>query len=71
MSDQNIERGIVEFLKVRHIDGLAIQNVHVERGVAVVRGSAATPFAKRVCHECCRRVTGVRAVVDLVDLAAA
>ena len=71
MSDQNIERGIVEFLKVQHIDGLSIQNVHVERGVAVVRGWAATPFAKRVCQACCRRVTGVRSVVDLVDLAAA
>ena len=71
MSDQNIERGIVEFLKSRHIDGLNIGAVHVERGVASVRGTAQTGFAKRVCWECCRRVTGVRGVVDLVELAAA
>ncbi|HUE15347.1 MAG TPA: BON domain-containing protein [Planctomycetaceae bacterium] len=71
MSDQNIERGILEFLKARHIDGLAIDNVHVERGVAIVHGSAQTVFAKHVCWECCRRVTGVRSVVDLVELAAA
>jgi osmotically-inducible protein OsmY len=71
MSDQNIERGIREYLKARHIPGLTIATVQVERGNAIVRGSAASNFAKRVCWECCRRVTGVRSVVDLVDLAAA
>jgi hypothetical protein len=39
--------------------------------VATVRGRAESSFAKRVCWECCRRVTGVRAVVDLVELAGA
>lgn len=71
MSDQNIERGILEFVKSRRIPGLTLREVHVERGIAVVRGNADTTFAKRACWECCRRVTGVRAVVDLVDLAAA
>jgi osmotically-inducible protein OsmY len=70
MADQNIQRGILEYLKARRIQGLAIVHVQVERGVAIVRGTAATPFAKRVCWECCRRVTGVRWVVDQVELAA-
>jgi osmotically-inducible protein OsmY len=71
MSDQNIERGIVEFLKTRQIQGLTVLNVHVERGTATVSGSAQSTYAKIACRECCRRVTGVRAVVDRVDLAAA
>ena len=71
MSDQNIERGIVEFLKQRQIAGLCVGNVHVDRGTATVCGRAETVFAKRACWECCRRVTGVRAVVDLVEVRAA
>jgi osmotically-inducible protein OsmY len=71
MSDQNIERGIVEFLKQRQIAGLTVGNVHVDRGTATVCGRAETLFAKRACWECCRRVTGVRAVVDLVEIKAA
>lgn len=71
MSDQNIERGILEYLKARHIGGLTVWGVHSEHGIATVRGRADSGFAKRVCRECCRRVTGVRAVVDLVELAAA
>lgn len=71
MSDQNIERGIVEVLKRRHIAGLTVRDVHVDRGTATVSGRADSAFAKRACWECCRRVTGVRTVVDLVELAAA
>jgi osmotically-inducible protein OsmY len=71
MSDQNIERGIVEFLKTRQIQGLTVLNVHVDRGTATVSGSAQSIYAKIACRECCRRVAGVRAVVDQVDLAAA
>ncbi len=71
MSDRNIERGIVEYLKSRRISGLTVWEVHSEHGIATVRGTAQSTFAKHVCRECCRRVTGVRAVVDLVELTAA
>jgi osmotically-inducible protein OsmY len=71
MSDQNIERGIVEFLKRRQIAGLTVRGVHVDRGTATVSGHAESVYAKWACWECCRRVTGVRTVVDLVELAAA
>lgn len=71
MSDQNIERGIVELFKRRPIIGLTVRDVHVAGGTATVCGRAETAYAKRACWECCRRVTGVRWVVDLVELAAA
>ncbi len=70
MSDERIERGILEFIKARHIPGLTLSEVHAEQGVATIRGWAATELAKHICWECCRRVTGVRAVVDLVQLTA-
>lgn len=71
MSDERIERGILEFVKARQIPGLTLFEVRAIHGVATVRGRAASDFAKRVCRESCRRVTGVRAVVDLIELAAA
>jgi hypothetical protein len=70
MSDERIEQGILEFVKARQIAGLTLTEVHADHGVATVRGRAATTLAKRVCWECCRRVTGVRFVVDLVELSA-
>jgi osmotically-inducible protein OsmY len=69
MSDRNLERGIRELLKARNIGGLTIWEVHAHDGIATVRGRAQSAFAKRACTECCRRVTGVRAVIDLVELA--
>jgi osmotically-inducible protein OsmY len=68
MSDRVLERGIVELLKARHIGGLTIWEVHAQDGIATVRGRAESPFAKRVCRECCRHVTGVRGVIDLIEL---
>jgi hypothetical protein len=70
MSDRIIERGILEFLKTRRIGGLTIAEVRAEHGIATIRGWAESPFVKRICWECCRRVSGVRAVVDLVELPA-
>jgi hypothetical protein len=70
MSDERIEHGILEFVRARQIAGLTLTEVRADHGIATVRGSASTAFAKRVCWECVRRVTGVRYVVDLVELTA-
>jgi hypothetical protein len=70
MSDERIAQGILELVKARQIAGLTLTEVRADHGVATVRGRAATTFAKRICWECCRRVTGVRFVVDLVELTA-
>ncbi|HXY33322.1 MAG TPA: hypothetical protein VEI07_03780 [Planctomycetaceae bacterium] len=71
MSDERIEHGILEFVKARQIPGLTLTEVHADHGIATICGRASTALAKRICWECCRRVTGVRAVVDLVELSAA
>ncbi len=71
MSDERIEHGILEFVKARQIAGLTLTEVHADHGIATIRGRAATILAKHICWECCRRVTGVRFVVDLVELTAA
>jgi len=69
MSDRKIERGIQEYLKARQIGGLTVWDIQAENGIATVRGRAESVYAKRACWECCRHVTGVRAVIDLVELA--
>jgi osmotically-inducible protein OsmY len=68
VSDRSLERGILELLKARHIGGLTIWEVHAHEGIATVRGRAESPFAKRACRECCRHVTGVRGVIDQIEL---
>lgn len=34
ISDCNIERGIVEFFKARHVEGLTLGEMHAENGIA-------------------------------------
>ena len=56
----NIQRGILEYLKARRTQGLAI--VRMCRSSGASPSSAARPprrSPRRVCWECCRRVTGV------------
>jgi osmotically-inducible protein OsmY len=69
MSDRQLERGIVEFLKTRRLDPVRPFHVEARDGVVTVRGAVATGFAKRACYECCRHVAGVRRVVDEVEVA--
>lgn len=70
MSDSNIEHGIVEFLRARQVIGLHSLNVHAHQGVAEVRGWAESVAARKLCIECCSRVTGVRQVIDMLEVAA-
>lgn len=69
MTDTQIERGIWEFLKARHISGIHCFQVAVRHGVANIRGHAGSAFAKWACYECCRRVTGVVRVIDEIEVA--
>lgn len=68
MSDAHIEHGIVELLKIRVVHGLTDLEVHAHLGIAEVCGRAATPAVRQLCLECCRRVTGVRQVVDRLQV---
>ena len=70
MSDSQLTHGIHELLKARRIAGVHAFYVELHNGVAVIRGRVASPFAKWACYECCRRVPGVRRVVDELQSAA-
>ena len=64
MSDQQLQRGIVELVKARRIPGLSAFDVEAHNGVVVIHGSVPSEFSRWACRECCRHVTGVRRVVD-------
>lgn len=68
MSDEHLTHGVRELLRIRHIPDLDVADVWTELGVVHVCGDARTDFAKRTCYECCRHVTGVRAVIDEIRL---
>lgn len=68
MNDDRLTTGVRELLKMRRIPGLEVDAVWAEQGIIHVRGAASSEFARRACHECCRRVTGVRGVISDVRL---
>lgn len=69
MSDNQMERGICELIKARHISGLRWFHVEAWQGIATIRAQVASAFDRRVCYECVRRVPGVRYVVDQIEVA--
>ena len=69
MSDSHIERGIREFLKLQRVSGIHDLHVQARQGVAEVWGWADSMFLRQVCIACCRRVTGVRQVIDHLQVA--
>ena len=71
MTDNRITRGIQELLKQRRIDGLGPIKVETHCGIVWIRGRVTSEFARRACYECCRRVTGVRRVIDELQMVAA
>ena len=71
MSDSHIEHGIYEFLKARDVAGLHYLNVQAHNGIAELRGLADSAMVRALCVECCRRVTGVRQVIDMLEVSAA
>lgn len=68
MSDHQMERGISELLKARHILGLRWFHVEARQGIATIRAQVTSAFAHVACYECCRRVAGVRRVVDQIEI---
>lgn len=68
MSDKQVEHGIRELLKARHINGLRWFEVESRHGIATIRAQVNSEFSHRTCYECARRVPGVRYVVDHIEV---
>jgi osmotically-inducible protein OsmY len=67
-ADVDLKQRIVSFLAARHVPGLRNLHVRVERGVVTITGCVLTFYEKQLCNECCRRVAGVRQVVNDVSV---
>jgi BON domain len=70
-NDIDLEHRLASFLYQQHVpegDGIRLNACS---GVLVVSGELSSQHAKWLCIECCRRVAGVRKVIDELEVAPA
>ena len=66
--DRALERRVVSFLQAKHVPGLRQLEVKAESGIVTVSGRVQTFYEKQLCNQCCRRVAGVRELINAVDV---
>jgi osmotically-inducible protein OsmY len=66
--DRELERRVVSFLETKHVPGLRHLAVKAQSGVVTVSGRVQTFYEKQLCNQCCRRVAGVRELINAVDV---
>lgn len=66
--DIDLAQRVQAFLASRHIPELRQLTVEATDGTVVLRGRVSSYYAKQLCHDCCRRVAGVRRYVDAIDV---
>lgn len=67
-ADRELERRVTSFLAAKHVPGLRQLDVRADRGTVTVSGRVRTFYEKQLCNQCCRRVAGVRELVNAVDV---
>jgi osmotically-inducible protein OsmY len=67
-SDLDLERRVLNFLAGRFLPALRRLAIESEGGVVTVRGQVSSFYEKQVALHCCRRVAGVRDLIDAVDV---
>ncbi len=68
--DHDLERRVASFLASRHMASLRKLEIEAREGVVTLRGQVHSFYEKQVSHLCCRRVAGVRSLIDAVDVVA-
>ena len=68
-ADRDLERRVVNYLWGRHVPALRHVEVEADGGVVTLRGQVRSFYEKQLCHNCCRRVAGVRELVDAINVA--
>ena len=66
--DRALERRVVTFLQAKHVPGLRQLEVKAASGIVTVSGRVQTFYEKQLCNQCCRRVAGVRELINAVDV---
>jgi len=70
-TDIELVHRLANFLSQQHVPDVDCVRLDARGGVLVVSGALTSHHAKWLCIECCRRVAGVVAIVDHLDVAAA
>jgi osmotically-inducible protein OsmY len=68
-ADRDLERRVVNYLWGRHVPALRHIVVEAAGGIVTLRGQVRSFYEKQLCHNCCRRVAGVRELIDDLDVA--
>jgi len=66
--DRELERRVIGFLEAKHVPALRYLEVKARSGVVTLTGRVYTFYEKQLCNQCCRRVPGVRQLVNEVDV---
>src|SRR5262245_40053056 len=68
LADRDLERRVISFLEAKHVPALRYLEVKARSGVVTLTGRVYTFYEKQLCNQCCRRVPGVRQLVNEVDV---
>lgn len=67
-SNGELKKRVVNYLVGRNMPGLRRLAVAADNGVVTLSGRVTTFYEKQLALNCCRRVAGVRQLVDHVDV---
>ena len=67
-SDRELEHRVIGFLESKRVPALRYLEVKARSGVVTLTGRVYTFYEKQLCNQCCRRVPGVRQLVNEVDV---
>jgi osmotically-inducible protein OsmY len=68
-SNDDLERRVINFLAARHIPGVRWLKVHAKQGIVTISGNVRSFYQKQLCSHAARRVAGVVALVDQINVA--
>jgi osmotically-inducible protein OsmY len=66
--DHDLRRRVVNYLVGRQVPSLRRIDVRATGGTVTLRGVVRSFYHKQLCLHCCRRVAGVRQLVDEVEV---
>lgn len=67
-TDQDLVRRVTSFLHSRSMPGLKRLSIEARHGTVTLSGRVRSFYEKQVATHSCRRVAGVRQLVDKVDV---
>jgi osmotically-inducible protein OsmY len=67
--DRELERRVREYLTGRQMPTLRKIEVAAHEGTVTLCGEVQSFYQKQLCLNCCRRVDGVRDLIDKVEVA--